>query len=194
MTISTAIAKTQRYSLPAGGLKKDDNAHIEQKNWTHVRKLLGYVRYDSREALKAMNDLYRNELRLLQNLFLPSVKLVRKERVGSRLRRIYGHPKTPFERVMASTQADPHKVAELKTLRDSLNPFDLAKTIDQKLERIYKMANFRHSPKSSTPDTSQLKTQKPEPLSQTESETYKTLSEIFGIPISFNAPKKPETG
>jgi len=173
--------------------KKDDNAHIEQKNWTHVRKLLGYVRYDSREALKAMNDLYRNELRLLQNLFLPSVKLVRKERVGSRLRRIYGHPKTPFERVMASTQADPHKVAELKTLRDSLNPFELAKTIDLKLERIYKMANFRHSPKSSAPDKSQLKTQKPKPLSQTESETYKTLSEIFGIPISFNAPKKPET-
>src|SRR5712692_1323127 len=55
--------------------KKDDNAHIEQKNWTHVRRLLGYVRYDTEEAREAINDLYRNELRRFQNLFLPSVKL-----------------------------------------------------------------------------------------------------------------------
>ena len=48
--------------------KKDDNAHIEQKNWTHVRKLLGYVRYDSEPALEAINELYRNELRPFQNL------------------------------------------------------------------------------------------------------------------------------
>src|SRR5229473_4162902 len=54
--------------------KKDDNAHIEQKNWTHVRKLLGYLRYDSPAALAAINALYGRELRLLQNLFLPSVK------------------------------------------------------------------------------------------------------------------------
>jgi len=72
--------------------KKDDNAHIEQKNWTHVRKLLGYVRYDTPLALAAINDLYRHELRLFQNLFLPSVKLVRKERIGSRLRRRYDAP------------------------------------------------------------------------------------------------------
>jgi len=55
--------------------KKDDNAHIEQKNWTHVRRLLGYVRYDTPGAREAINDLYRNELRRFQNLFLPSVKL-----------------------------------------------------------------------------------------------------------------------
>jgi hypothetical protein len=75
--------------------KKDDNAHIEQKNWTHVRRLLGYVRYDSQPALEAINDLYANELGLFRNLFLPSVKLVRKVRVGSRTRRIYGKPQTP---------------------------------------------------------------------------------------------------
>jgi hypothetical protein len=63
--------------------KKDDNAHIEQKNWTHVRKLLGYVRYDAPAAVAAMNALYRQDLRLFQNLFLPSVKLVEKVRVGA---------------------------------------------------------------------------------------------------------------
>jgi len=63
--------------------KKDDNAHIEQQNWTHVRKLMGYVRYDSGAAVEAMNALYRAELRRFQNRFLPSVKLVKKVRVGS---------------------------------------------------------------------------------------------------------------
>ena len=78
--------------------KKDDNAHIEQKNWTHVRRILGYVRYDTEAAREAMNDLYSKELRVFQNLFLPSVKLAKKERVGSRLRRHYEAPQTPFQR------------------------------------------------------------------------------------------------
>jgi hypothetical protein len=126
--------------------KKDDNAHIEQKNWTHVRKLLGYVRYDTPAALTAINDLYRHELRLLQNLFLPSVKLVRKERVGARVRRRYDAPRTPLERVRACPDADGAKVAALTALRDRLDPFALARTIDQKLERLYALANHRQSP------------------------------------------------
>ena len=69
--------------------KKDDNAHIEQKNWTHVRKLLGWERYDTQNAVDAMNDLYRRELRLWLNLYLPSVKLLKKIHVGSKLRRVY---------------------------------------------------------------------------------------------------------
>ncbi len=121
--------------------KKDDNAHIEQKNWTHVRKLMGYVRYDSAAAVAAMNDLYRSELRLLQNLFLPSVKLVKKIRVGSRVRRVYDRPQTPLERVLAAPQTAGAKVAALTALRDRLDPFALAQTIDQKLDRIYGMAH-----------------------------------------------------
>ena len=126
--------------------KKDDNAHVEQKNWTHVRKLLGYVRYDSPAALAAINDLHRHELRLLQNLFLPSVKLVRKMRVGSRLRRRYDAPQTPLERVHAAPQHDRAKVAALLALRQRLDPFVLAQTIDQKIERLYTLANHRQSP------------------------------------------------
>jgi hypothetical protein len=126
--------------------KQDDNAHIEQKNWTHVRKLLGYVRYDTPLALAAINDLYRHELRLFQNLFLPSVKLVRKERIGSRLRRRYDAPRTPLERVQASPGGDPATVAALTALRDRLDPFALAQTIDHKLERLYALANHRQSP------------------------------------------------
>ena len=125
--------------------KKDDNAHIEQKNWTHVRKLLGYVRYDSAPALTAINGLYE-ELRLLQNLFLPSVKLVEKRRVGARLRRRYDAPRTPLERVEACAEAAPAQVRALRQLRARLDPFILAQRIDQGLAGVYRLANQRVSP------------------------------------------------
>ena len=127
--------------------KKDDNAHIEQKNWTHVRKLLGWERYDRPEAVEAINDLYRNELRLWLNLFLPSVKLAKKVRVGSKLRRRYDGPRTPFERVRECPQADRKRIARLEELRKRLDPFDLAKAIDRKLERIYHLAHPGLGPK-----------------------------------------------
>jgi len=128
--------------------KKDDNAHVEQKNWTHVRKLLGWDRYDTHEAVEAINDLYGHELRLWLNLFLPSVKLVRKVRVGSTVRRIYDGPRTPFERVRACSQAKPEQVARLEQLRKTLDPFQLGRIIERKLERIYRLANRRLSPKA----------------------------------------------
>ena len=127
--------------------KKDDNAHIEQKNWTHVRKLLGWERYDSPAAVEAINAVYRQELRLWMNLYQPSVKLVKKTRVGSKLHRVYSPAQTPLERVLASGQADIRKVALLKKLHATLDPFELSQSIDRKLERIYALANRRLSPK-----------------------------------------------
>jgi len=88
-----------------------------------VRRLLGYLRYDSEAAGEAINDLYRHELRWFQNLFLPSVKLAGKERVGSRLRRRYAAPQTPLQRLAAGEAADPVQLAELQRLRQSLDPF-----------------------------------------------------------------------
>jgi hypothetical protein len=128
--------------------KKDDNAHIEQKNWTHVRKLVGYARYDSPEALRALNALYVQDLRLLQNLFLPSVKLVRKERVGSHIRRRYDCPQTPFERVLACPEADPRVCTRLRLLRDRLDPFELSRRIDQQIEHIQSLASRIRIPQS----------------------------------------------
>jgi len=127
--------------------KKDDNTHVEQKNWTHVRKLLGWERYDSEAVVEAINNLYRHELRWWMNLYLPSVKLVKKVRVGSKVRRVYDAAPTPFERVLAGAQTKPEQVAELKRLRPSLDPFQLGKVIDQKLQHIYDLANRRLSPK-----------------------------------------------
>jgi hypothetical protein len=121
--------------------KKDDNAHIEQKNWTHVRKLIGWDRYDSAAAVALLNDLYRNELRLMMNLFQPSVKLARKVRVGSRLKRIYDSPQTPLDRLRACPGIDRRKLSALITLRQTTDPFVLARTIEKKLDRIAALAN-----------------------------------------------------
>ena len=123
--------------------KKDDNAHIEQKNWTPVRRLLGYVRYDSGAALEAINDLYRKELRLFQNLFLPSVQLQKKVRAGSRLRRRYDLPQTPFHRLRAcaDSSTDHNRMAELQRLHDGLDPFVLSQKIQTKLAHIFSLAS-----------------------------------------------------
>ncbi len=131
--------------------KKDDNAHVEQKNWTHVRKQLGYLRYDTEEARNAINRLYRGDLRLLQNLFLPGVKLVSKERVGAKLRRKYDRARTPLDRVLDSTAANPDAVANLKKLRDDHDPFELSQSVDRQLERIHGLSNLRHNPKARRP-------------------------------------------
>ena len=157
--------------------KKDDNAHIEQKNWTHVRKIFGYERYDSQQAAEAMNDLYRNELRILQNLFLPSMKLIEKTRVGAKLKRRYDQPQTPLERLLNCPEADSAKIEELKKLRDRTDPFELAKRVEQKLERIYQMANRRIGP---SPQPTEPKSQ---PLTRIEKETMDRLSKIFGIQV-----------
>jgi hypothetical protein len=127
--------------------KKDDNAHVEQKNWTHVRKLFGYLRYDSEEALEEMNDLYRGDLRLFQNLFLTSVRLVAKKRVGSRLRRSYDAAKTPLDRLLASPGRHGLKLCALRALRERLDPFVLSSRIDKKLRRIHALSNARYNPR-----------------------------------------------
>jgi hypothetical protein len=101
---------------------------------------MGWVRYDTEPAVEAMNRLYRGDLRLLQNLFLPSVKLVCKERVGSRTRRRYGPAKTPFERVLECKAVRPMVVARLKALRERLDPFALSRSVDVQLERIHSLA------------------------------------------------------
>lgn len=85
------------------------------------------------------------------NLFQPSVKLLRKIRVGSKLRRKYTPAETPLDRALASEVMDPQRAAELRALRQRLDPFELGHTIDCKLQRLYALADRRLSPKPPTP-------------------------------------------
>lgn len=104
--------------------KKNDNAHIEQKNWTHVRRIFGWDRFDTPEQQHAMNALYRQALRLMMNAFQPCVKLVAKERTGSRLKRVYDPPQTPLERLQLALGQTP-ATTRLLAVRDKTDPFAL---------------------------------------------------------------------
>jgi hypothetical protein len=123
--------------------KKDDNAHVEQKNWTHVRKLLGWQRYETPEALRAINQLYQ-ELRIFQNLFQPSMKLSCKIRKGSRVIRRYDPPSTPLARMLKSQKKTLPQIRELESLLQNTDPFELSRRIDQQLDRLYGFADQRN--------------------------------------------------
>ena len=120
---------------------KDDNAHIEGKNWTHVRQWLGYRRFENPRLVGLLNDLYKSEWRLFHNFLLPSVKLQAKKRAGSKIFKIHDAPKTPYQRVMDSKVVAPEVKEQLTQQLKNLNPFKLRKTIDEKIARIHKLAS-----------------------------------------------------
>jgi len=117
--------------------KKNDNCLVEQKNWTHVKKFVGYLRYDTPEELKILNDLYRNELRLYKNFFQPVMKLASKERIAGKIHRRYDRAKTPYLRVMESPEVSRTQKQKLKRIYESLNPAELQRIIDRKLDLFY---------------------------------------------------------
>ena len=118
--------------------KKNDNPHVEQKNWTHVRKLVGYHRYDTKQQIDLLNDLYRNEWRLYENFFQPTIKLVEKKRIGGHLKKKYEIAKTPYQRIMESKEVDEKTKIESKQLYESLNPTELKRQIERKLDVLCK--------------------------------------------------------
>lgn len=119
--------------------KKNDNCLVEQKNWTHVKKFVGYARYETEEELNILNDLYQKELRLFKNFFQPVIKLVSKERIKGKIHREYDTPKTPYHRLTESNELPEKKKQELKIIYQSLNPAQLKRTIDNKLDALYKI-------------------------------------------------------
>jgi hypothetical protein len=108
--------------------RKNDNCFVEEKNNSVVRRNVGYRRYDTPEQLKILNDLY-DELRLYTNYFLPVMKLVRKHRVGSKIKKIYDKPRTPYQRMLASPQLSKAKKKALRETYATLNPARLKRNI-----------------------------------------------------------------
>ena len=124
---------------------KNDNCFIEQKNSTHVRKVIGYLRYDTEEELNVINSLYRHELRLFKNFFQPTIKLIQKIRIKGKIHRRYDQPKTPYRRIMESPLVKEEKKQDLKATYEALNPAELKRTIDQKLNLLYKIYQKKKS-------------------------------------------------
>jgi len=118
--------------------RKNDNAHVEGKNWTHVRQYIGYKRLDRIEYVQQLNELYTTEWRLYFNFFIPSVKLQEKVRIGSKTIKKYDQPKTPFQRILESTEVSESKKLELKKEYEKLNPFLLQRKMAAKIKAITK--------------------------------------------------------
>lgn len=114
---------------------RNDNAHIEQKNYTSVRSFVGWRRVDAEKQIKLLNELYEI-LHLYLNFFQPTMKCVSKERIGSRYIRRYDEPKTPFQRTLEHPRVKQQAKQELRQIYKTLNPLKLKQEIDKLIARI----------------------------------------------------------
>jgi hypothetical protein len=112
---------------------------VEQKNWTHVRCLLGYERLENPELLGPINALYRDAWVPFHNHFCPSMKLQEKHRQCARQIKRYDAPKTPYQRLMESGVLNEHKRAALQRQHAAINPFALKRHIEQGLKDIQRL-------------------------------------------------------
>jgi hypothetical protein len=128
---------------------KNDNAHVEQKNWTHARQLLGYERLAQPELVEPINALYGQEWELLQNFFSPSMKLKKKQRIGARQVRHHDKAQTPLARLLESPALDAARRNELEILYAKLDPFKLSQKVERKLGKIWQ--EVRRPSLASTP-------------------------------------------
>jgi len=124
--------------------KKNDNAHVEQKNWTTVRKIFGYVRIDTQRQVDTMNHLYYGSLRDYTNYFQPVQKLLEKKRVGSRVVKKYDTAKTPYQRVLESKEVSEDVKEKLRTYYMNLNPVALRKEVEKGLEKLFSSVEKRY--------------------------------------------------
>lgn len=120
---------------------KNDNAHVENKNWTHIRQYLGYQRFEHQSLTQKLNDLYTNEWKLYFNYFVPSVKLICKTRIGSKTIKTYDKPKTPVQRLLDSEHLSQQTKELLSRQLALLNPFQLQKQMNLKIKKILKTVN-----------------------------------------------------
>ena len=119
--------------------KKNDQAHVEQKNWSVVRRTVGYDRWESDEEYELLQSIYR-DLRLYINFFQPVLKLIGKERTGNKVLRRYDRAKTPYQRTMERTDTLMAYKAHLMNLYLQLNPVTLRLSIDEKVARLWRIA------------------------------------------------------
>ena len=126
--------------------RKNDNAHVEEKNWTKVRQLLGYQRYDRPELVELVHELYRNEWRLLQNFFMPVMKLQEKRRQGAKVHKKHDVPMAPAQRLLACKDLPDNKREWLLRMQATLDPVTLNEAVGRRLTKI--QAVLRNGQKS----------------------------------------------
>lgn len=119
--------------------KKNDNAHVEQKNWTHVREVFGYERFETEQELEIMNVVYKLYVNNLNNFFVPQLKLMSKVRVGSKVVKKYDIPKTPYQRLLESESLTMGQKENLRRHHSTLNPILLRDSINKMFKKLIKI-------------------------------------------------------
>ena len=119
--------------------QKNDQAHVEQKNWSVVRHTVGYDRWETELELALLESIY-DDLRLYINFFQPSFKLIAKERIDNKTRKRYDPAKTPYQRVLERKDISLQAKAQLMNLYVQLNPAELRRRIDQKTAKLWKIS------------------------------------------------------
>ena len=120
--------------------RKNDNCFVEQKNYSVVRRAVGYLRYDTEKELKTLNELYK-VLRLYTNFFQPVMKLIEKTRIGSKVIKKYDKAKTPYQRVLDSPYAAVKAKEKLKAEYNQLNPAELKRKITRWQNKLMELCN-----------------------------------------------------
>lgn len=118
--------------------RSNDNCHVEQKNWTHVRETFGYERYGKEEFLEPMNEIYMDEQYYLYNFFIPTMKLKSKTRIGSKYKRTYSEPKTPYQRLIESEALSEDQKIRLTKIYNRLNPIKIRNEMQRKINKLHK--------------------------------------------------------
>ena len=126
--------------------RKNDSCFVEQKNYSIVRRAVGYLRHDTEEELLTLNELYRH-LRLYTNFFQPTMKLIEKTRIGSKVIKKYDKPLTPYRRVLACPDASEEDKQALKKLYVKLNPAQLKRQIKRLQQKLHTLNTQKRSPK-----------------------------------------------
>jgi hypothetical protein len=125
--------------------RKNDSCFVEQKNYSIVRRAVGYLRYDTEEELGTLNALYRH-LRLYTNFFQPTMKLIEKTRIGSKVIKKYDKPLTPYRRVLACPDVSAEDKQALKNIYQKLNPAQLKRQITRLQQKLYRLTAQKRSP------------------------------------------------
>jgi hypothetical protein len=129
--------------------KKNDGCFVEQKNYSVVRRAVGYARYEGSAQLRLLNELHA-ELRLYSNFFQPVMKLIGKERVGAKVKKTYDRPCTPYQRLASSSALSKHAKQQLRTQYASLNPAALKRNIVRLQSRLLRIGMRRPQVVSAT--------------------------------------------
>ena len=119
--------------------QKNDQAHVEQKNWSVVRHTVGYDRWETEQELALLESIY-DDLRLYINFFQPSLKLIAKERIGNQTFKRYDEAKTPYQRVFERQDISVPAKARLTNFYVQLNPAELRRSIDKKTAKLWKIS------------------------------------------------------